>query len=58
MKVEGEEKIRALVKILDKYAKDFMIKGKDSIREKKDITLVIKIEIENITGKIRWGDIR
>lgn len=58
MKVEGEEKIRALVKILDKYAKDFMIEGKDSIKEENDITLVIKIEIENITGKIRWGDIR
>lgn len=58
MKVDGEEKIRALEKIVDKYAKGFMLEGKDSIKEEKDITLVIKIEIENITGKIRWGDIR
>lgn len=57
-KVEGEEKIRALEEIVDKYAKGFMLKGKASIDDEKDITLVIKIEIEDITGKIRWGDIR
>ena len=57
-KVQGEEKIEALVEILEKYAKGFIDEGKASIEEEKDITTVIKISIEHITGKIRWGDRR
>lgn len=57
-KVEGEEKIVALIEILEKYAKDFMDEGKASIQEDKDITNVFKISIEHITGKIRWGNRR
>lgn len=57
-KVEGEEKVLALVEILDKYAKGFMNEGKISIEEDNHITTVIKISIEHITGKIRWGDRR
>lgn len=56
--VEGEEKIEALIEILKKYSKDFIEEGKASIAEEKDITNVIKISIEHITGKIRWGDRR
>lgn len=57
-KVEGEEKIEALKEILKKYSVDFIEEGKVSIAEEKDITNVIKISIEHITGKIRWGDRR
>lgn len=57
-KVEGEEKIAALIEILEKYAEGFMKEGKESIQDDKNITNVIKISIEHITGKIRWGDRR
>ena len=57
-KVQGEEKIGALMEILNKYAKDFMPEGKASIEDEKDITVVIKISIESISGKLRWGDKR
>ena len=32
--------------------------GKASIEDEKDITNVIKISIEHISGKIRWVDRR
>ena len=57
-KVEGEEKVAVLIEILKKYAKDFIDEGKVSIEDDKNITNVIKISIEHITGKIRWGDRR
>ncbi|NMA83630.1 MAG: pyridoxamine 5'-phosphate oxidase family protein [Epulopiscium sp.] len=57
-KVEGEEKEKALLEIVNKYAKDFIEKGKVSIEKEKSITTIIKISIEHMTGKYRWGDIR
>lgn len=56
--VEGREKIDVLIELLKKYSKDFIAEGKLSIEEEKDITAVIKISIDHITGKIRWGDRR
>lgn len=56
--VEGKEKIRALEKIVNKYAKAYMEEGKASIDDEKHINAVVKIEVEDIKGKIRWGDIR
>lgn len=51
--VQGGEKIRALKKIVEKYAKGFNLEGDKSISDEKHITNVFKIEIEHITGKIR-----
>lgn len=56
--VEGKEKIDALIEILKKYSENFIKEGQVSIEEEKDITTVIRITIEHITGKIRWGDRR
>ena len=50
-KVEGEEKEAALVKIIEKYSQGFITGGKEYISKAKDITIVIKIDIDHITGK-------
>lgn len=57
-KVEGEEKIQALRGLVDKYAKGFEEKGELSIKEEEKITTVIKISIEDMQGKLRWGNQR
>lgn len=57
-KVQGVEKEEALIELVEKYAKGFLDEGKASIEEEGHITNVYKISMENITGKIRWGDRR
>lgn len=51
--VDGEEKTRALVGLINKYSSDFLEKGMEYINKDKDRTVVIKIDIDHITGKIR-----
>lgn len=56
--VDGEEKERALMGLVSKYSPGFEVKGRESMEDEFDITAVIKIEIQHITGKLRWGDQR
>ena len=49
--VKGKERYDALVLILDKFSPEFMKEGKKYIEKLDKITKVIKIKIENISGK-------
>lgn len=49
--VHGEEKTEALLSLLNKYSKDFLDSGKAYMERDRDITTVIKISIEHLTGK-------
>ncbi|MPN48177.1 hypothetical protein SDC9_195782 [bioreactor metagenome] len=51
--VYSEEKYNALIRILDKYSKDYMEPGIEHIKEANNRVKVIKISIENVTGKAR-----
>lgn len=51
--VEGREKLNALIEIVNKYCEGFEIKGKMEAERDLDITAVLKISIESMTGKIR-----
>ncbi|MBE6068477.1 MAG: pyridoxamine 5'-phosphate oxidase family protein [Clostridium lundense] len=53
--VYNEEKYNALVGILDKYSKGYMEPGIEHIKEANNRVKVIKISIENVTGKARRG---
>lgn len=50
-KVEDEEKEEALLALIDKYSPEFLKQGKKHISVAKDVTVVIKIEINHMTGK-------
>lgn len=56
--VVGEEKERALLDLVSKYAPGFEAEGRESLKNELEITAVIKIEIEHIVGKLRWGEQR
>ena len=49
--VLGDEKRQAFVALVDKYSHAFLEKGKELIEKAFDKTMVIKIEIEHVTGK-------
>lgn len=51
--IEGEEKTQALVAILKKYSSDFMEAGLKMMQEQLTRTVVIKVQIEHMTGKRR-----
>lgn len=51
--VSGEEKLKALIEIVNKYCKGFELKGKFEAERDQDITAVLKISIESIAGKSR-----
>lgn len=51
VEVHDEEKERALLALLEKYSKDYMDKGRIYVNNAKSKTKVIKIIIENISGK-------
>lgn len=51
--VKGEEKERALEELIKKYSEEFIEKGKEYIKKAKDKTIVIKINIERVSGKAR-----
>lgn len=47
----GEEKRSALIALINKYAPDFMAKGMVSIEKSFNVTDIIKITVESISGK-------
>lgn len=49
--VDDDEKKEALLEIIKKYSPDFIESGKKYIESDFDKTLVVKIEIEHMTGK-------
>ncbi|MEG1312655.1 MAG: pyridoxamine 5'-phosphate oxidase family protein [Romboutsia sp.] len=49
--VYEEEKEVALLKLIEKYSPKFLEEGKVYISKAKDITNVVKIKIDHITGK-------
>ena len=51
--VKGDERNNALLWLLEKYSPEFIEEGKNYIKQKDKATKVIKIEIENISGKAR-----
>ncbi|SCY15067.1 pyridoxamine 5'-phosphate oxidase family protein [Alkaliphilus peptidifermentans] len=53
LEVFEDEKIKVLRELLKKYSKDYLEKGEAYIKNAGDKTKVIKIEIQNITGKAR-----
>lgn len=53
--VHGEEKLEALIGIVNKYSKGFEMKGKMEAERDQDITAVLKISIDHMTGKKRKG---
>jgi nitroimidazol reductase NimA-like FMN-containing flavoprotein (pyridoxamine 5'-phosphate oxidase superfamily) len=54
--VEGEEKIEGLRLIIEKYSPEFMESGMEYINRAQMATKVVKIEIDEITGKVRKGN--
>jgi nitroimidazol reductase NimA-like FMN-containing flavoprotein (pyridoxamine 5'-phosphate oxidase superfamily) len=51
--VNGTEKHDALLWLLEKYCSDFIEEGKRYIEQKAEITKVVKIEIDRMSGKAR-----
>lgn len=49
----GEEKEKALLSLVKKYSPDFIKEGTDYIARAANTTCVIKIEIQQLTGKAR-----
>lgn len=49
--LKGEAKNEALVNLLNKYSPGFIDKGEKYINNDGEITAVIKIDIEHLTGK-------
>lgn len=54
--VEGEDKMKVLMAIIDKYSKDFPVEGKAYIEKYKNLTKVVKISIDHMSGKARMTD--
>ncbi len=52
-RVAGAEKDAALLALLEKYSPDFIAPGRDYIAKAKERTVVIRIEVEKISGKAR-----
>ena len=53
--VGDTEKITALEELLHKYSPDFIESGRAYIERAKSSTVVVRIDIESITGKRRSG---
>lgn len=49
----GLEKKRALLEIIKKYSPDFIEEGNEYIERAQDKTIVVKVAIEELTGKHR-----
>ncbi|MFW6287453.1 MAG: pyridoxamine 5'-phosphate oxidase family protein [bacterium] len=50
----AEEKVKGLKSLVEKYSPEFMQEGLDYIDRALDKTVVIKINIDYITGKENW----
>ncbi|MGI6226257.1 MAG: pyridoxamine 5'-phosphate oxidase family protein [Peptococcales bacterium] len=53
IEVSDEEKYMALLEILNKYSPDYIEQGKEYIQKNYEVTKVIKIKVEHISGKAR-----
>lgn len=53
LEVEDEEKERALIGLLEKYSSEHMESGMKYLNNDRDKTVVLKLEIEHISGKAR-----
>lgn len=51
--VAGDEKREALIRILEKYSPEFMAEGLKYIAGKIAVVVVVRIDIEQISGKAR-----
>lgn len=51
--VEGQEKVQALMALIRKYSPDFLENGEKYVMKSGKDTVVIKIDIETVTGKAR-----
>ncbi|MDF2569190.1 MAG: hypothetical protein K0R55_794 [Sporomusa sp.] len=51
--VSGQEKRDALLALIAKYAPEHMEKGKEYIHASEDKTIVVKIAVNHMTGKVR-----
>lgn len=51
--IEGDEKNDALIGLIEKYSPEFMESGKKYIQSDNQITQVIKISLDHISGKSR-----
>ena len=49
--VVGEERYNGLIALLEKYSPDYLEEGKKEIEKLDKVTKVIKIDIQQITGK-------
>lgn len=53
MIVQGQEKQAALLALVNKYAPDYLDKGKAYAQNSSEKTTVVKIAVEHMTGKAR-----
>lgn len=51
--VFGEQKEIVLKKLIEKYAKDFLVEGKEYINRAANDTKVMQISIQHLTGKAK-----
>jgi len=51
--LEGQEKVQALMALIRKYSPDFLESGEKYVMKSGKDTVVIKIDIETVTGKAR-----
>lgn len=51
IEIDGKEKEKALLKLIEKYSLEFLEEGKLYISKAKDATSVVKISIDHMTGK-------
>lgn len=53
--ITGEEKLAALIALIEKYAcdEDYKIRGEKHAVEGSDRTVVIRLDVEQVTGKAR-----
>ncbi len=49
--INSDEKAEILTQFVKKYSNDFLEKGKEYVKESKDLTTIIKIKIEHLSGK-------
>jgi nitroimidazol reductase NimA-like FMN-containing flavoprotein (pyridoxamine 5'-phosphate oxidase superfamily) len=49
--VEGEERYNGLIALLEKYSPDYLEEGKQYLEKLDKVTKVIKIDIQQISGK-------
>lgn len=49
--IEGKLKHEALIKLIEKYSAEFINEGREYVKREASDTLIVKIEIQHMTGK-------